>query len=159
MAVDALLRFDEAVKGALRPEGWRGPLLRQGRQAAGRLAALRERFELAKAAREAGIDARITACSNEWGEGFKRGQVAAQMMGAWLGGHLAGAGRRAPDTQGQWRSAQLPGGAWAWWSGSFYASSTTPLHRQSPTRQVRWVAPGSGLAGVVLRGVNPAAAA
>jgi multiple sugar transport system substrate-binding protein len=50
-------------------------------------------FELARAARQAGIDAKITAWSNEWGEGFKRGQIATQMMGAWLGGHLA-AGRR-----------------------------------------------------------------
>jgi len=76
-------------------------------------------FELAKAARQAGIDAKITAWSNEWGEGFKRGQIATQMMGAWLGGHLAT--WLAPDTKGNWRSAQLPGGAWASWGGSFYA--------------------------------------
>ena len=41
------------------------------------------------------------------------------MMGAWLGGHLAS--WLAPDTKGQWRSAQLPAGAFASWGGSFYA--------------------------------------
>lgn len=76
-------------------------------------------FELARAARQAGIDAKIAAWSNEWGEGFKRGQIATQMMGAWLGGHLAS--WLAPDTKGNWRAAQLPGGAWASWGGSFYA--------------------------------------
>jgi multiple sugar transport system substrate-binding protein len=59
-------------------------------------------FELAKAARTAGIDAKITAWSNEWSEGFKRDKVASQMMGAWLGGHLSNC-------------------AYASWGGSFYA--------------------------------------
>ncbi|TXH56473.1 MAG: extracellular solute-binding protein [Burkholderiaceae bacterium] len=79
----------------------------------------RKAFELAKAARDAGIDGKIGAWSNEWGEGFKRGKIATQMMGAWLGGHLAS--WLAPDTKGQWRSAQLPAGAFASWGGSFYA--------------------------------------
>ena len=79
----------------------------------------RKAFELAKAARDAGIDGKIGAWSDEWGEGFKRGKIATQMMGAWLGGHLAS--WLAPDTKGQWRSAQLPAGAFASWGGSFYA--------------------------------------
>jgi len=79
----------------------------------------RKAFELAKAARDAGIDGKIGAWSNEWGEGIKRGKIATQMMGAWLGGHLAS--WLAPDTKGQWRSAQLPAGAFASWGGSFYA--------------------------------------
>jgi multiple sugar transport system substrate-binding protein len=76
-------------------------------------------FELAKAARNAGIDAKVKAWSPEWGEGFKRDKVASQMMGAWLGGHLSN--WLAPDSKGQWRSAQLPNGAFASWGGSFYA--------------------------------------
>jgi multiple sugar transport system substrate-binding protein len=76
-------------------------------------------FELAKAARTAGIDAKITAWSNEWSEGFKRDKVASQMMGAWLGGHLSN--WLAPESKGNWRSAQLPNGAYASWGGSFYA--------------------------------------
>jgi multiple sugar transport system substrate-binding protein len=76
-------------------------------------------FQLAKAARSAGIDAKINAWSNEWSEAFKRDKVASQMMGAWLGGHLSN--WLAPESKGNWRSAQLPAGAFASWGGSFYA--------------------------------------
>ncbi|HVK54119.1 MAG TPA: extracellular solute-binding protein [Burkholderiales bacterium] len=76
-------------------------------------------FELAKTVRSAKLDAKIGAWSNEWSEGFKRGTVATQMMGAWLGGHLAN--WLAPNTKGLWRAANLPDGAFASWGGSFYA--------------------------------------
>ncbi len=76
-------------------------------------------FELAKSAREAGIDGKISAWSNEWSEGFKRDKVASQMMGAWLAGHLSS--WLAPESKGNWRSAQLPNGTFASWGGSFYA--------------------------------------
>ncbi|KQV95211.1 extracellular solute-binding protein [Rhizobacter sp. Root1221] len=76
-------------------------------------------FETAKLARAAGIDAKVGAWSNEWSEGFKRGTVASEMMGAWLAGHLKN--WIAPETAGQWRAAGLPGGVSASWGGSFYA--------------------------------------
>lgn len=76
-------------------------------------------FETARRAREAGIDAKVGAWSNEWSEGFKRGTVASEMMGSWLAGHLKN--WIAPDTKGLWRSAGLPGGVQASWGGSFYA--------------------------------------
>lgn len=76
-------------------------------------------FETARRAREAGIDAKVAAWSNEWSEGFKRGTVASEMMGAWLAGHMKN--WIAPQTKGQWRSASLPGGVQASWGGSFYA--------------------------------------
>ncbi|MES2976940.1 MAG: extracellular solute-binding protein [Pseudomonadota bacterium] len=76
-------------------------------------------FEKAKAVRDAGLDAKITAWSNEWGESFKRGTVATQMMGAWLGGHLSN--WLAPATKGMWRAAPLPQGVNAAWGGTFYA--------------------------------------
>lgn len=49
-------------------------------------ARFRRAFELALQARDAGIDARVRAWSNEWSEGFRRGAIATQMMGCWLGG-------------------------------------------------------------------------
>ncbi len=76
-------------------------------------------FQLAKQARDAGLDGKIGAWSNEWSEGFRRGQLATQMSGAWLAGHFAD--WLAPDTKGLWRSAQLPNGAFAFWGGSYYA--------------------------------------
>jgi multiple sugar transport system substrate-binding protein len=76
-------------------------------------------FRLAKKARDLGLDAKITPWSNEWAEGFKRGTVATQMMGAWLGGHLSS--WIAPDTKGLWRAANLPNNAYASFGGTFYA--------------------------------------
>lgn len=76
-------------------------------------------FELAKAARRAQIDARVAAWSSEWVECFRRGSVASQMMGAWLGGHLKN--WIVPKQTGLWRAAQLPEDAFAAWGGSFYA--------------------------------------
>lgn len=76
-------------------------------------------FELAKAVRIAGIDGKINAWSNEWSEAFRRSQLATQMSGAWLAGHFAN--WLAPKTKGNWRAAQLPGGSFGSWGGSFYA--------------------------------------
>jgi multiple sugar transport system substrate-binding protein len=76
-------------------------------------------FKLAKAVREAKLDAKINAWTNEWTESFKRGTVATQMMGAWLDGHLAN--NFALASKGLWRAADLPGGAFASWGGSYYA--------------------------------------
>jgi len=76
-------------------------------------------FELGRAARSAGIDARAVAWTNEWAAGFRNNRIASQMMGAWLAGHLKN--WMAPDSKGLWRSAGLPGGVHASYGGSFYA--------------------------------------
>jgi multiple sugar transport system substrate-binding protein len=75
-------------------------------------------FELAKKVREGKLDGKISAWSNEWAEGFKRGTIATQMSGAWLAGHLSN--WLAPETKGLWRASQLPEKAWGSWGGSFY---------------------------------------
>lgn len=76
-------------------------------------------FELARDVRQKKLDARISAWSNEWGEGFKRGTLATQLTGAWLAGHMNN--WLAPSTKGQWRAAQLPEKSWAAYGGSFLA--------------------------------------
>ena len=76
-------------------------------------------FELARKVRQGKLDARVSAWSNEWSEGFKRGTIATQMTGAWLAGHLNN--WLAPDTKGRWRAAQLPEGAFAAYGGTFFA--------------------------------------
>jgi len=62
-------------------------------------------FELAKAARVAGIDANVPEWSNEWSEAFKRNRIGSQMMGSWLGGHLKN--WLAPESAGLWRASRL----------------------------------------------------
>jgi multiple sugar transport system substrate-binding protein len=84
-------------------------------------------FELGRAARQAGIDAKVVAWTNEWAAGFKQNRVASQMMGAWLAGHLKN--WIAPETAGQWRAAGLPGGAYAAYGGSFYAIPKKAAHK------------------------------
>ena len=99
----------------------------QGKSVVAKDARFAHAFELAKTVRAKGLDAKINAWSNEWGEAFKRGTVSTQMMGAWLGGHLSN--WLAPDTKGKWRSAVLPNGTAASWGGTFYAIPKRAQHK------------------------------
>ena len=76
-------------------------------------------FELAREVRRHKLDAKVSAWSNEWSEGFKRGTLATQLSGAWLAGHMNN--WLAPDTGGLWRAAPLPEGANAAYGGTFFA--------------------------------------
>jgi multiple sugar transport system substrate-binding protein len=76
-------------------------------------------FELARKVRQQKLDAKVSAWSNEWSEGFKRGTIATQMSGAWLSGHLNT--WLAPKTKGLWRAAQLPENSYAAYGGTFFA--------------------------------------
>jgi multiple sugar transport system substrate-binding protein len=84
-------------------------------------------FELARSVRRFELDARMSDWTNEWTEALRRGRVATQMMGCWLGGHLKN--WIAPEAAGRWRSSPLPGGVAAYWGGSFYA---IPKHGPQP---------------------------
>ncbi len=90
-------------------------------------------FELARKVRQLKLDAKVSAWSNEWSEGFKRGTISTQLTGAWLAGHLNN--WLAPGTKGQWRAAQLPEGAYAAYGGTFFA-----IARGSPKehKQLAW---------------------
>ena len=88
-------------------------------------------FELARQVRTQKLDGKINAWTTEWTEGFKRGQIATQMSGAWLAGHLNN--WIAPQTKGLWRAAQLPEHSWASWGGSFYA-----IPKRSPNKTLAW---------------------
>jgi len=76
-------------------------------------------FKLAQQVRAQKLDAKVTAWSNEWSEGFKRGALTTQLTGAWLAGHLNN--WLAPDTKGKWRASDLPEGASAAFGGTFLA--------------------------------------
>lgn len=91
----------------------------QGQSVVGTSPRFKRAFELAQKVRQEGLDAKVSAWSNEWGESLKRGNVAVQMMGAWLGGHLQN--WLAPNTAGKWRSGRLPEGVATSWGGTFYA--------------------------------------
>ena len=86
-------------------------------------------FEVAREARSNKLDARTTAWSNEWAEGFKRGTVATEVTGAWMAGQLSN--WVAPKTKGLWRAAALPEGATVSFGGSFYSIP----RRSNPARK------------------------
>jgi multiple sugar transport system substrate-binding protein len=90
-------------------------------------------FELARMVRQGKLDARVSAWSNEWSEGFKRGTISTQLTGAWLAGHLNS--WLAPATKGQWRAAQLPEGNFAAYGGTFFA---IPRGSPSETKALAW---------------------
>ena len=90
-------------------------------------------FTLARELRRHKLDAKISAWSNEWSEGFKRGTLATQMSGAWLAGHLNN--WLAPQTKGLWRAAQLPEQSFAAYGGSFLA---VPRRSPAATKPLAW---------------------
>jgi multiple sugar transport system substrate-binding protein len=94
-------------------------------------------FELGRAARQAGIDAKVVAWTNEWAAGFKQNRIATQMMGAWLAGHLKN--WLAPDTAGLWRAAALPGGVYGSYGGSFYAVPKKAAHKLEAWQFIRFM--------------------
>jgi multiple sugar transport system substrate-binding protein len=91
----------------------------QGQSIIGTAPRFKRGFEVAQKIRAQGLDAKVNAWSNEWGESLKRGTVTVQMMGAWLGGHLQN--WLAPNTSGLWRSTVLPERVATSWGGTFYA--------------------------------------
>jgi len=95
-------------------------------------------FRLAREVRRLDLDARVSAWSNDWSEGLRRGRIATQLMGAWFGGHLAN--WLAPATTGLWRSAPMPGRALAAWGGSFYAISASSANASLAWDLVRMLA-------------------
>ncbi|MFY9512216.1 MAG: extracellular solute-binding protein [Rubrivivax sp.] len=94
-------------------------------------------FELGRTARQAGLDAKVVAWTNEWAAGFKQNRIATQMMGAWLAGHLKN--WLAPDAAGQWRSAALPGGVAGSYGGSFYAVPKKAANKAAAWRFIQFM--------------------
>jgi multiple sugar transport system substrate-binding protein len=76
-------------------------------------------FELSRRLRRHQLDARVTAWTNEWAEGFKRGLVATDLRGCWMVGQMAN--WVAPKTHALWRAAPLPGNTFVAFGGTFYA--------------------------------------
>ncbi len=88
-------------------------------------------FTIAKQVRDEGLDAEISAWTNEWYDSFKQGTVATQLSGAWLIGHLQN--WMAPDTVGKWGVSNLPNGIYGSWGGGFLA-----IPKQAENKKAAW---------------------
>ena len=90
-------------------------------------------FELARKVRRNKLDARVSAWSNDWAEGFRRGSLATELSGAWMVGQMAN--WVAPGTRGLWRVAQLPENTFVGYGGSYYA---LPRQAAADNRALAW---------------------
>ena len=90
-------------------------------------------FEIARKVRRNKLDARVTAWSNEWAEGFRRGTLATDLSGAWMVGQMAN--WVAPTTKGLWRAAQLPENTFVGYGGSYYA---IPRRAAAENKALAW---------------------
>lgn len=90
-------------------------------------------FELARKVRRNKLDARVSAWSNEWAEGFRRGTLATELSGAWMVGQMAN--WVAPGTRGLWRATQLPAATFVSYGGSFYA---IPRRAAAENKALAW---------------------
>ncbi len=71
-----------------------------------------------------GIDKGLSAFSNDWNTGFKKGTFATVTCPAWMMGYIQG---QAPATKGKWNIAPVPGGGGSW-GGSFLAVTKQSQH-------------------------------
>ncbi|MFE0590625.1 extracellular solute-binding protein [Micromonospora echinospora] len=72
-------------------------------------------FDVAAKSIAAGLSANLTAFSPEWNSGFVKGDFAVLACPAWMQGHIR---NTAPQTEGKWDVAAIPGGGGNW-GGSF----------------------------------------
>lgn len=104
-------------------------------------------FELAREVRRLGLDAQLTAFTEDWTRGVRDHRIATLMSGSWMAGHLAT--WLAPDQRGKWRVTQLPEQTWAYMGGTFYAIPKMSKHKDwawdlvqmlTLEREVQWAA-------------------
>lgn len=111
-----------------------------------------EAATIAQRIRQEGLDAQIGAWSNEWFEAFRRGTVATELSGAWLGGHLQT--WMAPETTGLWGSSAMPGGVLVSWGGSFYGIPVQSQNREAAWELVKFLTTDPGVQLDAFRTIN-----
>jgi cellobiose transport system substrate-binding protein len=74
----------------------------------------------------AGESAGLSAFSNDWNTGYKKGAFATVTCPAWMMGYIQG---QAPATKGKWDVAAVPGGGGSW-GGSFLTIPKQSQHAQ-----------------------------
>jgi multiple sugar transport system substrate-binding protein len=96
-------------------------------------------FELARQVRRQRLDARVSAWTNDWAEGFKRARLATDLTGAWMVGQMAN--WVAPATRGLWRASQLPERTYVGYGGTFYAipRRSAPEHKALAWDLIQWL--------------------
>jgi cellobiose transport system substrate-binding protein len=81
-------------------------------------------WNLTMQAVSSGQDLGLSAFSNDWNTGFKKGTFATVTCPAWMMGYIQG---QAPATKGKWNIANVPGGGGSW-GGSFLGVTKQSQH-------------------------------
>lgn len=84
---------------------------------------------------DAKISAGLAAWSAEWNAGFKNGKFATLACPAWMVGYIKG---QAPNTEGKWRIADIPGEGGNW-GGSFLTIPKQGKNVQAAWDFINWV--------------------
>jgi multiple sugar transport system substrate-binding protein len=90
-----------------------------------------ELFKYALAGRQANLDARIPAWTQEWYNALGAGQIATTIAGSWFGGFLKS--WVDPEGIGQWGVVPIPEDPLQNWGGSFLA-----ITEQSKNKEAAW---------------------
>jgi cellobiose transport system substrate-binding protein len=87
--------------------------------------AVRQAFNLAVSAVQAGESAKLSTFSQQWNAGFQRGSFATIACPAWMTDTIR---QNAPQTSGKWDITTVPGGGGNW-GGSFLTVPKQSKHR------------------------------
>lgn len=92
-------------------------------------------FDVALAAIDAGLSANLEGWSTEWNAGFANGDFVMLACPAWMRGHIKNS---APETEGLWDLAAIPGGGGNW-GGSFWTIPEQSAHHQESYDFIEWM--------------------
>ena len=92
-------------------------------------------FDVAYKAIQANISANLTAFAPEWNSGFVKGNFAVLACPAWMRGHIK---NTAPQTNGKWDIAAIPGGGGNW-GGSFFTIPKQGKHVDEAYKLLEWL--------------------
>ncbi|MFP5334039.1 MAG: ABC transporter substrate-binding protein [Actinomycetes bacterium] len=97
---------------------------------------VREAWDLSVEAIEAGQSAALAEFSPEWNTGFQRGQFATITCPSWMTAYIR---NNAPETEGLWDIATVPGGSGNW-GGSFLTVPAAGENVEEAVKLARWLA-------------------
>ncbi|MGW4032307.1 ABC transporter substrate-binding protein [Streptomyces sp. NPDC004838] len=98
--------------------------------------AVKESFDLATRATEAGLSANIAAFSPAWGTAFQQGKFATVTCPAWVTAFIQS---QAPKTSGQWDIASVPGGGAGNWGGSWLTVPKQSKNAEEAYKLAQWL--------------------
>ncbi|TCO42310.1 cellobiose transport system substrate-binding protein [Kribbella antiqua] len=113
---------------------------------------VKEAFDYALTAAQAGITAKLSSFSEGWSAGMAKGDFAVLAAPSWM---LGGIRSNAPATKGKWDIATIPGGAGNW-GGSYLAIPKNAKNQQAAWNYIKEMqSPQSQLAHYVGSGSLP----